>query len=227
MSVLIVTLPGDVHAHAVRWAIERMGGTVRLFYPADLCNGGKWSFDPLQSKLSVEYASTREVVDFDGQRTIWMRRPPVVLAQERITVKEERAVSEDDFGALARSMYMLMERGRFVVSRHDNTRSAALKPYQFGVAREVGLRLPRTLVSNLPEAVHEFHEACAGNVVFKPFKSPLWQTDRGPRMVPTTLVSREMLLGCDLSVAPGIFQENVHKRAEIRATIMGRSVFAW
>ena len=227
MSVLIVTLPGDVHSHAVRWAIEQMGGSARLFYPADLCNGGKWAFDPLISRLSVEYDTRRDDVAFDEYRTVWMRRPPVVLAQERIADKEERAISEDDFGTLARSMYLLMERGRFVVSPHENIRSSGLKPYQFGVAREVGLRLPRTLIGNDPRAVLEFYNACDGNIVFKAFKSPIWQTERGPRMVPTTRVSREMLESCDLSVAPGIFQEDVRKCAEIRATIMGRSVFAW
>lgn len=227
MSVLIVTMPGDVHAHAVRWAIESIGGSARLVYPADLCDGARWTLDPSVRKLSIEHGGRADEIGFDDYRTIWMRRPPATLPQERMTDEVESAVSEDDFGTLARSVYLLMERGRFAVNPADASRTAGLKPYQFSLAQEVGLDLPRTLVGNSPEVILDFYERCGGDVVFKPFRSPVWQTEQGPRMVPTTRLSREMLLGSDLAAAPGIFQERVIKHSEVRATVMGRSVFAW
>jgi hypothetical protein len=51
--------------------------------------------------------------------------------------------------------------------------------------------------------------------------------DGGITFAPTTLIEDEALLrDNDLSSAPGIFQAAIEKIAEIRVTIMGRSVFA-
>lgn len=227
MSVLIVTMPGDHHAHATRWAIERMGGSAKLIYPADLCDGARWTFDPAGTTLVTEYRGEREDIGLDDYRTVWMRRPQDLLPQERLTDRTERAITEEDFSVLALSIYSLLARGRFTVDPRDRSRQAGLKPYQLAMATQVGLNPPRTLISNSPEQILDFHDANGGDIVFKPFRSPMWETTRGARMVPTTSVSRDMLAGSDLGAAPGIFQQRVDKRVEVRATIMGRSVFAW
>lgn len=227
MSVLIVTMPGDVHAHALRWAIEQLGGDAHIFYPADLSNGARWSFDPTTLTLCTEYRARRETLTFKDYSTVWMRRTPRIIPQEHVEDRVERAISEDDFGTFARSIYLVIEHKRFAVNPLENTRRASLKPYQLAMAADVGLTTPRTLVSNAPDAIIDFYEANGGNIVFKPFRGQLWTTEVGAQIVPTTPLTREILRNCDLAAAPGIFQENIAKRCEIRATIMGRSVFAW
>ena len=227
MSVLIVTMPGDHHAHATRWAIERLGGTAKFIYPADLCDGARWTLDPTRTVLITQYRGQREDICLEDYRTVWMRRPQDLLPQDRLTDQVERAITEEDFSVLAGSVYSLLGRDRFTVNPRDRSRQAGLKPFQLAMASEAGFDLPRTLVSNSPEQILEFYEANGGDIVFKPFRSPMWRTERGARMVPTTRVSREILLNSDLAGAPGIFQQCVDKQVEVRATVMGRSVFAW
>ena len=227
MRILIVTMPGDIHAQAVRWAIEQLGGSADFLYPADLCDGARWNLSPKDQKLSVAYAQQRDEFVFGDYTTVWMRRPPAILAQEHIDDRTERAITESDFGTLAQSIYALLERDRFVVNPIDRSRRAGLKPFQLAIAEAVGLKVPRTFTGNSPEAILAFYEQCSGDIVFKPFGNAVWQTGSGPRMVPTTRLSRELLQRSDLAAAPGIFQERIDKRSEIRATIMGRSIFAW
>lgn len=227
MTVLIITLPGDSHAHAVRWAIEKLGGSTKIVYPADLCDGASWAFEPSEPRLAIRYGSSREDLDFGAFRSIWMRRPPGVLPQAHLPDRVESAIAEGDFGTMAQSVYRLLERGRFAVNPYASTRIAGLKPLQLSVATEVGMAVPRTLVGNDPEAIRDFFGRLRGNVVFKPFTSPVWQTKGGPTMVPTTRLWPELLHGTDLAAGPGIFQELIDKAAEVRVTVMGRSVFAW
>lgn len=227
MDVLIATLPGDLHAHAVRWALGRLGADSQILYPVDLADGAQWSLDVARRNLAISYGGRSESLALDQFQAIWMRRPPVLFPQEKLTDRDERTASEDDFGTLARSVYKILEQGRFAVNPLDSTRNAGMKPLQFSLASQVGLRMPDTVIGNSPSAILQLFAACDGNVVFKPFKAPIWQTSRGPTIVPTTRITLEMLQASDLAAAPGIFQRCVDKVAEIRVTIMGRSVFAW
>jgi glutathione synthase/RimK-type ligase-like ATP-grasp enzyme len=227
MSVLIVTMPGDIHAHAVRWAIEKLGGKAEILYPADLCDGALCTLNPTIRELAVGYKAGSEKIDLDENRTVWMRRPPSSLPQEKVLDEIESAVVESDFGILADSVYLLLESGSFAVNPVNATKNAGCKPYQLSIAQKLGLNSPRTLISNSPDEIFDFYEDCAGDIVFKPFTSPVWQTSNGPKTVPTTSLSRGMLESADLTVAPAIYQKRVNKHAEVRATVMGRTIFAW
>ncbi|MGA7733332.1 MAG: alpha-L-glutamate ligase, partial [Chloroflexia bacterium] len=95
------------------------------------------------------------------------------------------------------------------------------KPYQWAVAHEVGLTLPRTLVTNMPEAAREFvNEVGVGRTIFKAFLASYeaWRETR--------LVESEDLERLDLvRYAPVIFQEYV-EGVDIRVTVVADQVFA-
>ncbi|MFI1394192.1 hypothetical protein [Streptomyces sp. NPDC020681] len=95
------------------------------------------------------------------------------------------------------------------------------KPYQWEMARRIGLTLPRTLVTNRTEIARRFiQETGVGRTVFKAFiASPdAWRETR--------LVRTEDLasLGA-VRYAPVIFQEFV-PGADLRVTVVGDRVFA-
>ena len=94
------------------------------------------------------------------------------------------------------------------------------KPWQWAVAQEVGLRVPRTLVTSHPEDARAFVETAGpGRVVFKAFLASLdaWRETR--------LVTAEDMARIDLvRLAPVIFQEYVDG-VDLRITIVGDNVF--
>jgi glutathione synthase/RimK-type ligase-like ATP-grasp enzyme len=95
------------------------------------------------------------------------------------------------------------------------------KPYQWAVAHEVGLSLPRTLVTSKPEAARAFiAELGVGRTVFKAFLAAqeAWRETR--------LIERGDLDRLDLvRLAPVIFQEYV-PGVDIRVTVVGDTLFA-
>lgn len=227
MSVLIVTVPDDVHALAVRWAITEVGGRADIIYPADLGAGGCWSCEATGTMLRTHYGAETGTRDISDYRTVWMRRPPSIFPQEGLHDKVDRANIEKEFAAFAQSLYLLLERNRFAVNPTQSNRSASLKPLQVVSAKSVGFNVPRTLIGNSPSDIVGFHDECDGKVVFKPFSSSLWRRGNGATMVPVSMLTSSMLRETDLSAAPGIFQEWIDKTLEVRVTVMGRATFAW
>ncbi len=230
MGVLIITKPNDYHAHAVKWAIERLGGRCEFFYALDLCDGAAWSFDPADDVLRIDYKGKRQTLAFDDFQSVWMRRPAGIYAQESIDDAKERAVAEAECLVFGSSMMARIEAGRFTVNPQDSGRQASQKPFQMAVATRVGMPMPKSLVSNSKDEVVSFFEACGRNIVYKAMKPAVWpiQNGGGFTMTPTTLLTDATLFAeADLSRSPSIFQEVINKKVEVRATIMGRSVFAW
>jgi glutathione synthase/RimK-type ligase-like ATP-grasp enzyme len=99
-------------------------------------------------------------------------------------------------------------------------RSAGLKAHQLVVAREEGLRVPWTLLTNDPDEVRSI----AGDgprIVYKrigPAPRPLTATKE---LQPTDLERLDVLPNC-----PAIFQERIDARLDIRVTAIGRELFA-
>ncbi len=130
---------------------------------------------------------------------------------------------------------------------------ANVKAYQFEVARKIGLSIPRTLITNDPEAVEEFAESMACPVLFKPViglttggppdfsaeveaayegqfhLTPATPEPRNPeaKAIFSQILTQEKRNGLkNLSGCPAIFQEYIEKRVEIRITIIGEDIFA-
>ena len=118
-----------------------------------------------------------------------------------------------------RSLFARIERGKFVASHFDATRTCSSKPFQFSVAREVGLPLPPTLISNSPRRILRFFREHGQRMVYKPLAANAFQlASGGVSMAPTTLIEDEALLrDNDLTSAPGICQAAIEKKAHRRA----------
>lgn len=229
MSVLIVTMPGDYHAHAVKWAIEQLGGRCSLLYPLDIVDGAEWAYNPTNQVLHTSFRGETAEYTTDGLSSVWMRRPGGIFPQEQLSDVNERAISEEEFAVLTGGIFSVLEHQKFCVNPHVAARAASLKPFQFSVAAQLGLQLPETLISNNAAEIENFFHHCNGSMIYKPLRAAIWPPmEKGLVTVPTTIIDNlAMLQEADLRSAPGIFQKKIDKVAEVRATFMGRSVFAW
>jgi glutathione synthase/RimK-type ligase-like ATP-grasp enzyme len=98
--------------------------------------------------------------------------------------------------------------------------AAHRKPYQWEIAQQVGLRLPRTLVTNRPEEARAFIERVGvGKAVFKAFVASI-EAWRETRLVEAADVERLE----QVRYAPVIFQEYV-EGVDLRITAVGDRLF--
>ena len=116
--------------------------------------------------------------------------------------------------------------GCFWMSRPDAINVASYKPKQLKLASDLGFNVPKTLISNSPEAVEMFQVECE-RLVAKPLFSGEIDGDGERKVVFTTPISQEDLAAREsIGLAPVLFQEYVPKELELRVTVIGNQVLA-
>ncbi|MBW4614195.1 MAG: MvdC family ATP-grasp ribosomal peptide maturase [Desmonostoc vinosum HA7617-LM4] len=100
------------------------------------------------------------------------------------------------------------------------------KLHQLRVAREVGLVIPRTLVTNNPEAAREFFHDVNGKMIAK-LLAPLSSGMEGSSFfLYTSSVKEEDLLNAQtLRYCPMVFQEQIPKQRELRVIFVNGKLF--
>ncbi|MGD1949191.1 MAG: MvdC family ATP-grasp ribosomal peptide maturase [Leptolyngbyaceae cyanobacterium] len=108
----------------------------------------------------------------------------------------------------------------------EHISAAENKLRQLRIAREVGLCIPQTLVTNHPQEAQEFFQALQGNVVAK-MLTPLSQGMAGSTFfVYTSPVSEADLLEADsLRHSPMVFQATIPKQRELRVVYVDGQCF--
>src|SRR4029077_3184097 len=100
------------------------------------------------------------------------------------------------------------------VNQPARDQEAPHKTFQLSAAQEVGLPIPRTLVSNDPDEARRFvHELTRTGVIFKGF-APTERHWRETRL----LTVQEMQVLDSVRYAPVIFQEYVEAVCDLRVT---------
>jgi glutathione synthase/RimK-type ligase-like ATP-grasp enzyme len=124
-------------------------------------------------------------------------------------------------------MGMLASLKAFRIDWVQNIRHAENKQLQLQVARELGLEIPRTLITNDPAAVIEFAKSCENGIITKMLSSFAVYENGRETVVFTNPVKPEDLEDLSgLRLCPMTFQEAVPKALELRVTVVGQNVFS-
>ncbi|MEU8252413.1 ATP-grasp ribosomal peptide maturase [Nonomuraea sp. NPDC048916] len=104
------------------------------------------------------------------------------------------------------------------------TQKADFKVAQLQEAAQLGMKIPKTLVTNDPKAARAF-AAQHGPIVYKSFRGAPRTSDGHVGAIWTQRVT-EQELDDSVSVTAHMFQEEIQKTADARVTVVGREVFA-
>jgi len=227
LPVLICTASSiqDPGINLVEASIEARGSSVYRFetdlFPADL-------------RLTIGLDRRNRFLLADGDReldlsqvsAVWIRGMDTGLQlPDGLDPEHHEAVqSESNSMVLA----MLESLNVFKLDPPENLRRAPYKPRQLQLAREAGLDIPRTLITNDPKAVHEFADACGNGLIVKMVDGSgiRLETEFGTEPVYTRRISSEEIHNLDdLRFCPMIFQEFVPKALELRITVVGTQTF--
>jgi len=226
MSVLIITKSDDNESVAfVTEAIEERGGRAYRFdtdrFPTELKLVA--AHDRGSERLAI--SGPEGDLDLNEVTAIWHRRlniagklPATMDEQLRhASVGESRATV---YGLLASLKAFRMDRTPYI-------RHAENKQLQLQVASELGLETPRTLITNDPDSVRDFMEACQGKVISKMLSSfAIYEGGLEKVVFTNPLTPADLENIDDLRFCPMTFQEMVPKSLELRVTVVGDRVFS-
>jgi MvdD family ATP-grasp ribosomal peptide maturase len=226
MTVLIITKSDDNESvEFVKQAIEESGGTAFRF-DTDLFPTGirlVASYEGRAKRLIL--TSEQGELDLQDVKAIWHRRLNIGGKIPKTLDPQIRSASVGESRATV--MGMLASLSAFRIDHVQRIRNAENKQLQLQIASELGLDVPRTLITNDPEAVIEFAKGCENGIITKMLSSFAVHEDGQEKVVFTNPVKPHDLDDLSgLRLCPMTFQEMLPKRLELRVTVVGEQVFA-
>lgn len=222
--VLLLTHSGDFYTvDRVAEALTRRGARPFRF------NTDRF---PAEVKLSarVEQKALRHVLEYKGEaisaeavravwaRKLWTPRPDESLDERfrAMCVRESVAGLEAFLDGLHAARW---------VNPIGRERAAENKHRQLRAAIDVGLRVPRTLITNSPEEARAFFAELQGRVVIKLLRPLTVSMGAAPLFLYTSDVREEDLRDAEmLRHSPVVFQERIEKARELRVVwVEGRA----
>lgn len=213
-KVLILADERDSHARVVAARLSQNHGL----------DSACWSFDrfpreQLSFGLATGNLSSLPIAEFEDIHSIWWRRPGQVQVSTEIKDERVRRFVKDES---AHFLAGLVESLGVPIINHPRHQSAASrKPLQLKTASKVGLRIPRTLLSNDPKRIRQFWSELQGRCIYKAFASPPWTAVETRRMTADDVESLDSAALC-----PMIVQEEIERSWDVRVNIFGTEVFA-
>ncbi len=164
-------------------------------------------------------------------KSIWYRRPHLPKINESVSPLYQEFVRNESskFSLCAWSMFDYED--VLWVNHPSKLKTLEFnKPYQMFAATRVGLRTPRTLITNDAQASLNFFDECHGEVISKLFGGTgfVQDEDNNTLVVYTHRVHRQDIENNPESMrsVPTVFQEYIPKRLELRITVVGENIFS-
>ena len=231
-QVLVVSYPEDGSAKLLLRRLKEIGQSCRL---VDL------SKFPTLARSTVEYSPAGVSPVFKEKgfsfsdktvKSIWWRRPKGKIRTATRNPIEKYIETESEI--FINSFFSFFEDVKWV-SHPERTRIANYKPLQLKIAQSIGFTIPRTLISNEPEAVTNFFRLNWDlPLIMKPvgtsfvrISKDIEDTENRNLTIYTRIIDKELVLKSIkmLTNCPVIFQEAAKQEFDLRATVIGDTVF--
>jgi glutathione synthase/RimK-type ligase-like ATP-grasp enzyme len=178
-------------------------------------------FDP-RAGHGWEIETPDVILRLDDVEAAYYRRPG---APEPVSAKDEATTKylTDEWSAVTKALWNALE-GRWLSSPFAILR-AEDKPRQLTLASRLGLDVPDTLISNDFATVSAF--VADGEAIGKPLRHSLVERGEvGEVLFTARLDPLKPMDQTAVSLAPVIYQREVRKAYDVRATVIGDRVFA-
>jgi glutathione synthase/RimK-type ligase-like ATP-grasp enzyme len=232
VRVLIPTYVPDIHATAVEWSLKQKGHDAVRLHGADIPTRASASFR-LDSTGDARTSLTGPDLHIDNLETefdvVWCRRPTGAVLPEGMH-PGDRAVAERECQRFLQALWLSLPSPEYAfwVNPLHAMSDGECKPRQLRAAASVGLNISPTLFSNNPEEIRSFiraNEASSAKTIYKPFTQAIWRNGDQTATSFATVVREEQLPSDGtLRLTPGIFQHQIPKSYELRATFFGEHV---
>jgi hypothetical protein len=232
-GILLLSQAGDPHIPPVKEALIRRGASVFCCDLADFPTRVRLSAQLSSSAWRGTLTQSDQTCALEELKSVWWRRPQRSHAPEAYgPVAQTWLDQEAYYGFLGLLLGHPDGWSPFWVSQPQRIRAAEFKAAQLAAARSLGLRTPRTLLTNEPAVARAFYDELEGRMVCKAvWKSQLpLSTEAAPnqaRCMYTSLLPQEHLDWLDgVQTTMHCLQEQIEKACDVRVIVIGRQIFA-
>jgi glutathione synthase/RimK-type ligase-like ATP-grasp enzyme len=214
--ILIIAPPDDLHAVVVA---KILTDRQQSFEYIDLLN--------LSQNIQITYKidgnigcqlvlASGKVVDSTDILSVWWRRPSLPHLEKTDDQNAEFFLSQWEQFVEHLEIFVQTK----WVNSPSNSRSAKVKGRQLILAQQIGLRIPKTLITNDPQEVTEF-AATDNPLIYKAMGESKNTVTATQPLIVSDLERLDSLQNC-----PAIFQERINAQLDIRVTAIGGVLYA-
>lgn len=223
-SVLIITSRTDVHCNRVLDFLDRDGVEWFRLNSEDVVDNLSASIFPTRRTGILKVPTHKGQLELSDVRCVWFRKPePFDVSKFPLETTALQYI-QAEFDEFVNNLYALLC-DRVWINNPLLSRIASRKLWQLHIATAVGLNVPRTLISNVPEDVFEFASCINGDLAIKSLSAlyanvPISSTESYDYGLFTRRVTQAELRGASefIRYMPTMVQEYIEKQFELRVT---------
>ena len=225
MKIVILAFENDNHTAPIKWALEKAGYAV-------VCWAGlSWPAERQASiLLNEDLRLTLGPHTVDPGDVVWIRRANPAVHNPDVAGPDMNFAKEEYRWFSLSVMYSLETLPVRCINPYSASRFINNKAVQLPLARQSGLNVPRTLLSNSPSAVRDFFDRTQQRLVCKSFFPHIWKKAESEALAVTEtfeLEASELPVDEVLTYAPAIYQEMIVKSFDVRMVLLGAAVYSY
>lgn len=156
---------------------------------------------------------------------VWFRRIGAPGVSKEIRDRSYRKFANAETEAFILGLTSLLSSSVWI-NPYLSTKYANSKLFQLRNARNIGLRIPATLVTNSPDEVRTFASVYP-KIIYKTLSSPSLEQNSGRSLIFSHLISdSDHVLFDQVKYAPCMFQQYIEKDYELRITFVGGNFYS-
>jgi glutathione synthase/RimK-type ligase-like ATP-grasp enzyme len=225
--LLFISRDDDLHTDHMEAECDRRGVPYLRLCTQDYPTEVQISLELNGATIEGSIRTPRCEAPLNSIQGIWYRRPEAPRPSPFLDQEYVKFVQRESKAAL-RGLYRTLWDKRWVNPPH-NEEAAGYKVHQLQLAKEVGFKTPKTIVTNNPAEALDFYRACGGGMIYKLMRPVFAETPDGmPVGVYTTPISQDDIDTYleSVRVAPCLFQELIPKQYELRINVIGTHVWS-
>jgi glutathione synthase/RimK-type ligase-like ATP-grasp enzyme len=225
MKILITAPENENHTAPLKWALEQAGYSVACW------TGLGWTEDK-QASISLRADKQLKLGPHlvEPGDVVWIRRPLEPKPNPQTSLADAKFAANEYRSFYESLMYLLETLPVRVVNKYTASRFINNKSVQLLLARDCGMNVPSTLMTNAPHAVREYFSDSSQRMICKAFSTHIWEKEQGGPIVVTETfeLSADMLPSDEVfTYAPAIYQELVAKKFDVRMVLLGEAVYSY
>lgn len=190
----------------------------------DQFNQYKVCFNSFDKELTIENGASHYFINDGTLKSVYFRAPVFIRSNKDYTVEQQ--VYRSQWSAFIRNI-SVFDHAKWINSP-EKTFQAENKMLQLGIAKKIGMDVPKTVVSNyFSDSLANDFGSCHLYAV-KALDTALFYDNNTEEeyFTYTQILTKEELLKESLQEAPVFIQECISNKTDIRVTIIGEKLFA-
>lgn len=181
--------------------------------------------DIFLSSFTVKFNSKFQysILNEVNYKSVWFRRTK--LPEIKNLSGEERLYILNETDSFLKNLYSSLPAKW--LSQPDSVYKAENKFLQLKTAQQIGFLIPETIITNSKSELKEFFNQNNENIIIKPISQTRIQYNESAAFIFTNPVTKKVIEEIEkYDLTPCIFQQNISKEYEVRATVVRDEVFA-